>query len=177
MPPPGVPAVPVFPAGYGPQAADFTGWVTTPFTFCSTKVVFRAQRQAALALGANVFTIVPWDTILEDPYSGWNAGTSTWAPPAGCSGWYEITMTAFAANPANATTLLEAAVNLNGTLYQEMSAGWGVNGHAMGSCGSVILPLTGGFDALSWPIFTSTAVNTVPTAGQYPTVEIAWISA
>lgn len=175
-----VPPVPAIPAGYGPLPADFTTWVTDPFTFLATAPVFRAQRQAALAISGQ--TIVPLDTILEDPYGGWSAtstgsqAANSWLCPAGCSGWYDVTMTAFTNNPGTATDQVQANLYLNGTQIASASAGWGVNGHATGSSGSFPLPLLGGVDYLQMVIFSQVAVNTPTTTGQFPTMEIAWLT-
>lgn len=175
------PITPVFPAGYGPFAADFTTWVTSPMTFLATKVMFRAQLQGGQSLGAGN-TLAAYDTILEDPYGGWSAAGSgsqpanSWLAPAGCSGWYEVTLTSWTANPANSTTDLETVLFLDGSIYQECSGDWAVNGHAAGSCGSVPVPLLGGVDYVQGYIGTSTASSTPTTNGQWPSIEIVWIS-
>ena len=38
-------------------------------------------------------TTIGFDTVAEDPYSGWDSGTFLWTPPAGYSGWYQATLT------------------------------------------------------------------------------------
>ena len=85
-------------------------------------------------------------------------------------------MTAFTGNPGNSTTDLEAVLYLDGTIWQETSGDWAVNGHAAGSCGSVPVPLLGGFDYVQGYIATTTASTTPTTNGQYPSIEIAWLS-
>jgi hypothetical protein len=168
------PVTPVFPAGSGPLPADFDAWVQAPFTFLTSKVVFRAQLQGGMSLSAGE-NIVPYDTILEDPYSGWNSGTSQWTCPAGCSGWYGVTMTAWSNSAGINTDLIESVLYLNGSVYQECSGDWGVNGHATGSSGSVPISLYGGQDAISGSIFSSAAVGVPTTNGQYPSIEVCWL--
>lgn len=175
-----VPSVPAFPAGYAPVAADFTTWVTDPFTYLATPTVFRGQLQASKAV--STYTLMQLDTILEDPYGGWSATATgsqaaySWLTPAGCSGWYEITLTAFTANPGSTTDQLQALVYLNGSYYAQTSDSWGVNGGASGSSGVVPLPLLGGVDYVQMYIYSTASVNTPATAGQYPAMEIAWLT-
>lgn len=170
------PAAPNFIAGYGPQPSDFNGWVQAPFTFLTTKVMFRAAMGGAVSLSGGGFTLMNWDTILEDPYGGWNSGSGTWTCPPGCGGWYEVTMTAWSASAANTADIIEAVVYLNGTIYQQCSADWGVDGHATGTSGSVPVSLYGGQDAISAYIFSTASLNTPTATGQTPTFEVAWIS-
>jgi hypothetical protein len=85
-------------------------------------------------------------------------------------------MTGAGTSPGNSTTSIEVAVDVNGTLYQEMSSDWDVNGHVGLTSGSVPVPLHGGLDTISGFIWTPTAATTPVTAGQYPAMEICWIS-
>jgi hypothetical protein len=169
------PVAPDFIAGYAPVTTDFDNWIQAPFEFLTTKVVFRAQLEGGMSLvvGENQ---VFYDTVLEDPYSGWNSGTGEWECPAGCSGWYEVTLTSFTNSAGVTTGLIEAALALNGTGYQECSSDWAVDGHATGSSGSVPIALYGGQDAVAGYIYSSQAVGVPTTNGQYPTIEIVWIS-
>ena len=169
------PVVPAFPAGYGPLPADFNGWVQAPFQFLTTRVVFRAEYHGVTTLTGSLYNTVPYDTILEDPYSGWNASSHVWACPAGCSGLYEVSMTGLGASAGNATTAFEVALYLDGSLYYEASTDWAVNGHASGTCGTTVVSMIGGVDSVSGRIWTNTTVNTTGTAGQYPTIEIMWL--
>jgi hypothetical protein len=176
------PVAPAFIAGTGPVPATFNADVQAPFTFLTSKVAFRAQRQAAQALGGASFTLMQYDTVLEDPYGGWSATVTgsqpawSWLCPAGCSGWYEISMTAFTANPGTTSDLLVTTVYLDGSAYLQASAGWGADGHAAGSCGSVPVALYGGQDYIQGYTYTQAAVSTLATTGQYPTIEVTWIS-
>jgi hypothetical protein len=166
---------PVFPAGYGPLPADFDTWIQAPFTFLTSKVVFRAQLQGGMSLSAGENQVF-YDTILEDPYGGWNAGAGTWTCPTGCSGWYGVTMTAWSASATNGADLIEAVLYLNGSIYQETSGDWGVDGHATGTSGSVPVSLYGGQDAISGYIYSAAALGVPTTNGQYPTIEAVWLS-
>ena len=73
------------------------------------------------------------------------------------------------------TDLIESVLYLNGSVYQECSGDWGVNGHATGSSGSVPISLYGGQDAISGSIFSSAAVGVPTTNGQYPSIEVCWL--
>lgn len=176
------PPTPQIPAGYAPFQADFTTWVTTPLTFLSTKTMFRGQLQGTEALGALAFTKAQLDTVLEDPYGGWSA-TSTgsqaaysWLCPAGCSGWYEVTLTGLTASQGSTPSSCGAALWVDGAEYQQASLTPGVNGNTSGSSGALIVPLIGGSDYVSLYIYSFAAVNTPALAGRYPEMEIAWIS-
>jgi hypothetical protein len=169
-------AIPAIPAGCQPAAADFDAWVQAPLTFLTTRVVFRAEYHGTKSIPALTATLIPFDTILEDPYSGWNATTFAWTCPSGCSGWYEVTLTVFTTNPGATTDQLCPLVYASGTEYMQTAAVWGVDGHDTGSSGSVILPLEGTFDYVQGYAFSTVAVSTTATAGQYCTIEIAWIS-
>lgn len=174
-----VPAIPQIPAGWYPDQADFDAWVTTPFTFLSSKVMFRGQLQAAEALSG--WTLAKLDTVLEDPYSGWSASATadqaafSWLCPPGCSGWYEITLTGMT-NAQAGTSEVWTALYVDGVAYQVASGTLGDTGNTSGSSGSVPVPLLGGSDYVQMYIYSTSAVNTPATAGRYPTCEIAWIS-
>lgn len=170
------PVVPRFPAGKAPLPSDFNTWIQAPFTFLTTKVMFRAQYEGTLSLTGDAFTKIPYDTILEDPYDGWDATNHTWMAPTGCTGWYEVTMTAFADEFGTDHDTIQAVLYLDGALYAQPSGIWGAEGHSTGCCAQVDLPMTGGFDYISGYIFVSTTVDTTGETGQYPTIEVVWIS-
>jgi len=180
---PTAPPVPGIPAGYAPVPADFSLWVTQPFSFLASPTVLRAELHAATAWTAGSFTLAPMDTILEDPWGGWSAVLTgaqpafSWLCPAGCSGWYEVSMTAMSSNPGTATDQLQAVLFVDGANYAQASAGWGVNGHASGSCAQVQVPLLGGIDYLQMQVFSQAGTSNPATAGQYTTMDISWISA
>jgi len=178
------PEPPLFPAGYGPLPSDMDSWIQQPFQFLTTKVMFRAELQASQALTANANTLIHFGStagdILEDPYGGWSTTATSaqpawsWLCPAGCTGLYEVTMTAFTANPSGGATA--AVIFLDGTEYGYLAYNWGGDGQASGACGGGPFYLTGGIDYIQGYIGTVAAVNTTATAGQYPTLEIAWVS-
>lgn len=169
------PSVPVFPAGYGPLPADMNNWIQAPFTFLTSKVVFRAENHATTTLTGGTFVKIPFNTILEDPYSGWNATSHVWDCPDGCSGLYEVSMTAITSNPGNSTSVVLPIIYLNGAEYLEMGEDWLANGATSGSCGGAPVPLVGGVDNIGGYIYTTTTVTTENTAGQYTTMEITWL--
>jgi len=174
MPQP-VPAIPQVPAGWSPVVADFSAWVTNPFSFLAQPPVFRAELHAAQALTGGAYNLVNLDTVLEDPYSGWSASTHTWTCPAGCSGTYEATLSGFTANQATTTGQCAAVLALNGIVWQYGSDDWAVSGGDSGTSGSCPVPLVTG-DAVQLWLFSSASVSTPGTAGQYPSIELAWIS-
>jgi len=176
-----VPAVPQIPAGWYPDQADFDYWVTTPFSFLATPPVFRAQMQAA-GTAASGWRAIPFDTILEDPYGGWSATATSsqaaysWLCPAGCSGWYDVSVGGLSANQGGASDLIGAAVYLDGSLWQEAALVWADDGNTGGASGSIPVPLTGGSDYVQVYLYTTASVAYPATAGRYPYAEIAWQS-
>jgi hypothetical protein len=174
------PPVPQIPAGWGPVAADFETWITNPFTFLSTPPVFRGQLQGSESVpGAPGWTLAELDTILEDPYSGWSAAATgsqaaySWLCPAGCSGWYDVSITAHTGDEAGT---IAAGIYVDGSLYVQVSGNWTSGSTPAGSSGAVPVPLLGGSDYVQAYIYTSSSTSTPATAGQYPTMEIAWTS-
>jgi hypothetical protein len=171
------PFVPVFPAGYGPQATDFGTWWANNAGFLQNRVVFRAsQTTTATSLpDSGAVTTIGYDNVLEDPYSGWDSGTFLWTPPAGYSGWYQVTMTI-------RTVALSALVNLRASLagsytYQlTCLQGSSTDGGVSATYG---VYLTGGQDsagAAGQLLNSGSNVNTSLTAGQNSTLEICWLS-
>lgn len=175
------PSIPQIPAGYAPVQADLTAWVTTPFTFLATKAVFRGQLQGSDPLTGGTATLAKLDTIAEDPYGGWSATATasqaawSWLCPAGCSGWYEVTLAALTASQGVATSAVGAELHVDGSVYQQVSMSPGVNGNTSGSEGSALVPLIGGSDYVQLFIYSLESVNTPAVAGRYPSMEIAWI--
>jgi len=99
LPPPA--GGPVIPAGLYPHgsqlSADLNQLITNPILFTATGILARLrQASSAQTLSTSSATVIQFDTVDEDPYSGWSASaTSTqaawsWQPPAGCSGWYHV---------------------------------------------------------------------------------------
>jgi len=150
--------------------------VQIPFTFCSQKVMFRAEQHTAQTLTAASYTQVHFDTITEDPYGGWDGTNFWWLCPAGCEGWYEVTLVASAANVATNTAQVQAVLFLTGTKYVTMSADWGCNGSSSLAAGSATVYLAGGSDNIAGYVFSTTGTTTSSTAGQYCTMQAVWVS-
>jgi hypothetical protein len=171
------PIVPVFPAGYDPQQADFTTWWYDVASFLQNRVVARvSQTTTATTLpssGAN--TTIAYDTVAEDPYSGWNAAAHAWGPPAGYSGWYEVTITVrTAAVAAN----VDLYIGLGGTYTEKLASVLASAGGGGAECVFAVY-LTGGQDtvtAMAELLNSGSNVNTNLTAGQQSTMEIVWLS-
>jgi hypothetical protein len=182
-----VPQVPVFPAGYDPYSIDFDNWIQSPMAWWTTRVMFRAQLQAAQSFTGGAFTIVQFGStagdILEDPWEGWSDNfvlptgqpAHSWMCPLGCSGWYEVTMTAFTSNPGSGA-VIGTGISVDGTTRLQPSGSWGPDGQPGGSCGSSTVWLSAGEDYIQGEIWTTNSTSAPATAGQYPTLEICWIS-
>lgn len=110
-----VQSIPVFPAGWAPSDSDMTGWVTNPLSFCTSGVVFQAEQTATQSLTANTYSgnTITFDTVIEDPYSGWSPITDQWTAPQ--TGWYEMIATVGLAAAAGS---LGVAFIISGTRYE-----------------------------------------------------------
>jgi hypothetical protein len=178
MPQP-VPAVPQIPAGYGPLPADLALWVTDPFTYLATPATFRGQLQGSEGLAG--WTLAALDTVLEDPYGGWSATATgsqpahSWLCPAGCAGWFDATLSGFTGNQGSSSAQTATSLYLNGSLWQYGSDDWAVNGTDSGTSGAVQVPLLPG-DYVQLYVYSTVSVNTPGTAGQYPSIELSWVS-
>ena len=179
MPQP-APPVPQIPAGWSPVQADLDLWVTDSFSFLAQPANFRGQLQAAKTVSG--FTLMQLDTILEDPYGGWSATTTanqpafSWLCPAGGAGWYEATLSGFTASQGSGTTSqCSTALYLNGTVWQYGSDDWAPASAVAGSSGSVQVPLLPG-DYVQLYVLSSASVSTPATAGEYPALELNWVS-
>lgn len=180
MPQP-VPAVPGIPAGWSPVQADFDFWVTGPFSYLAQPAVLRVHRAAAQSLTGGVHNLLQYDTVDEDPYGGWSAVTTgsqpaySWLCPAGVSGQFEATVTAFTGNQGASTDVVVTILYLNGAQWSVASGDWAVNGGDSGSSGTVQVPLLPG-DYVQVYVFASASVSTPTTAGQLSALELAWVS-
>lgn len=176
------PVVPAFPAGYEPFPADFTAWVTTPFSFLASPPAFRGTLTTATAIGAGATVLAPINSVAEDPYNGWSATATgsqpahSWLCPPGCSGWYDVTLSGLTNASSSTTSVVKAVLALSGVQYAQVAAGWQPNGHSAGASGGCQVPMLGGIDYLQMYLFSGVAVNTPTTTGQLPTMELAWIS-
>ena len=171
------PAVPVFSAGYGPQASDFNSWWMQTASFLQNRVVFRAsQTTTATSLpDSGAATTIGFDDVLEDPYSGWDSGTYLWTPPAGYSGWYQATVLVRTADVAANVDLRPL---LAGTYAYQLSCVMGATFGA-GASGTYIVYLVGGQDTIGGAcqlLNSGAAVDTSLTAGQQSALELVFIS-
>ena len=99
------PFLPGYVAGSGYQEGDASTLITSPLGFGQQRTIFRASQLTTTTTlpsgspGTN--TRIPFDTILEDPYQGWNSGTSQWFAPF--TGWYHYIWTiSVGTSPADA---------------------------------------------------------------------------
>lgn len=171
-----VPGAPNFLAGYAPVPADFNGWVQAPFTFLTTKVVFRATLTTGITVTKNAYTQLPFNNIIEDPYSGWNSGTNSWQCPLGCSGWYEVTVTGWIVPMSGAA--VQPVAGLNGSAAWSLDSSWTDAGLNDGGSGAVLQSLIGGLDSIYGYLYLTASANgtTATTAGQQCAIEIVWVS-
>lgn len=173
------PQIPLFIAGAQPAPSDFNSWIQAPFAWLTSKVVFRAELSAATTWIQGANTLIPYNSILEDPFSGWNPGTFSWTPPAQGTGTYEVSITASAAAASDATTALRAVLYLNGSALYTMSTTQASQSQSCLTGGSAPLQLYGGQDSVSAYAFWNTTGgngSAVTTAGQRSTLEITWLS-
>jgi hypothetical protein len=172
------PTVPVFIAGYQPLQADFTGWWYDVLGFHQNRPVFRAEQATTTTTipgdGANF--PIGFDTVLEDPYDGWGLVTANaWSPPAGYSGWYQVTVTAYVHDLPSAGSV---RATIGGTYTQDLGTTAGPTSHYAGVEGQFVVYLIGGQDTV-WggvELFASSSGSTSDTAGQLSTMEILWLS-
>jgi hypothetical protein len=175
-----VPSVPFFPAGYRPQQADLNSWLHDPFAFLENRVVARVRQavtaQALPSSGAG--TVLEFDTVDEDPLGGWTPSAWSWGPPAGWSGWYEVTVTLYS------QPLAAGGAIRPGLVTPETSASVAVQypgaGNNGGACGASWFYLIGGQDSVQATgslLNASANVNTDIASGQQSGMEVTWISA
>jgi hypothetical protein len=170
-PPPGPVLIP---DGYAPLAADFTGWAINPLGFAATGICFRAQQQTPQSTGApGAFTPMQYDTVLEDPFTGWSAANFWWVPPY--DGWYEVLTGANIAATAGSPDI-EAALLLSG-VRTELAQVPTYSGN-MGACsGQGWVYAAGGVDTIQGVIFSSATTTTdCSAASRYPWMEISLAS-
>lgn len=170
------PLVPVFPAGYGPTPTDMDNWIQSTLGFQTTGILFRAEQHTAQSIAASTFTIVSYDTIVEDPYGGWsntstgNQAAHSWLAPF--TGFYEVTITGCI---ATITTILESAVLQDGSVLWELDLS-PVGTFFGGGCGHVVMSLDGGVDYIQGEIWSNVATSMQSTLGRYSSIEISYVS-
>jgi hypothetical protein len=173
----GPPTLPVFPAGYQSRQADFTGWWYDNAGFFQNKVVFRARETVtATTLPNAVVEAIGFDTIDEDPFSGWNSGTLSWGPPAGYSGWYQVCITLWTQAVTSGAAI---RVSLGGAFATDLATNQGPTGHGAGVEGQFTVYLIGGQDTikgLAELLNASASVNTSIAAGQQSSIDIMWLA-
>lgn len=172
------PVAPFFPAGYGPQPSDFDTWVQAPLAALTGKVVFRAERAGALSLSTNVSpgAVVPFDSILEDPYSGWSPGADAWTAP--WSGWYAVHFSASAGSVSGGELRPRIVLAASTNVQWEGSSSWTVTSGLTIACLEAPMVFIGGTDAVSFRIDCQASAGsfTVGTnAGQRCQAEVIWI--
>lgn len=168
--PPAPPAIPAFPAGYpGTTPSFFDGLVQLPLTFLANQIVFRAHDTTARTIGTS-FTTIPFNTVDEDPYSGWNSSSHQWLAPY--TGWYSVT---FTCSIATSAVSLRCAVGQSGTLTIE-GTGAELAGAVLGEgSAAAVLLLAGGIDFVNAQALVSSSTTTdVSSAGRYPSLEITY---
>ncbi len=165
------PSIPVFPAGYGPVASSFDGWVQDSLGFQTTGIVFRAEQTTNQSLSGGAENVIAFNTVLEDPYSGWSSGSSLWLAPY--TGWYEVTITATIA--AVSSTVAAQLQTPEGYFSLALTSQAGT--FFGGTSGYAVVPLVGGSDWVKASInpSVSTTTNNV-NVGRYTTMEISFVS-
>lgn len=161
------PAIPVF-AG-NPTTALMDGWIENTLGFQTTGILFRAERHASQSLSAG-YNVIQFDTILEDPYGGWNASTYEWVAPY--TGWYEVTLTC-TVGVAAVTLAATVATPLMQARSSQIATGSAYPGIATGE---FTVPLVGGISWAQGQTYVSAAATTNTTNGRYTTIEISFAS-
>jgi hypothetical protein len=171
--------VPSFAAGLGPQASDMNTWWYSTAGFMQNRVVARLSQsvsaQSLPSSGAN--TTIQFDTVIEDPYSGWQGSPSyAWEPPAGYSGWYQVTITI---RTVALPTLVDLFAGLGGTYSDKLVSIQGAQDVGAGASARFAVYLVGGQDtvtAVCELLNSGSNENTSITAGRQSTMEITWLS-
>ena len=171
------PAIPFFPAGYAPTPADFNAWVQAPLVFLTNKIVFRAALTTATTLPSGTALVIPYNDILEDPYSGWNATAHQWVCPGGYTGLYEVTVTASCLSTGGAPSL-QARAAINSQAYEYAVDTTFVPAAASGvASGAVPVQLYGGTDSVQGIAFMlGTQGTTDSVAGRQCELVVTWLA-
>jgi hypothetical protein len=166
------------PAGFRPLHNDLDTWVRDPFTFLMNRPAMIVGQSASQSIPSSTITTLQLNTVGEDPYGGWvttgSAPNYRWVCPA--SGWYWVTLNVWL-SAGTGNQLLDAILNINGTI-SELNTPWLVTFDAAGGvCGGQLAYLTTG-QYLQAQVFHSnaTALNTSVTFGQSSTFTATWRS-
>lgn len=172
------PVIPYFPAGFRPLNSDFDNWIQAPLAFLTSKVVFRAELSSALSLTSGANTLITFNSVLEDPFSGWNSSAHQWLCPAGYSGLYSVTLTiSCAANASGPVIQAIIGVNSAAQLYSVDKTQVPTATVPGLASGSQPVQLFGGSDSVQGYAHASLATGAVvTTAGQRCQLTIEWTS-
>jgi hypothetical protein len=179
LPPP--PGGPQFEAGSKPHGnlatQDLDILIQQPLAFLTAGIFARVHQATAQTLTDAADNVIHYDTVDEDPYSGWSGSPNwRWAVPAGCSGWYHVRVgCSLATVPAN--TELRPEVTVNG--INQFSLQDPVSPSApMLVTGSAYVYLFGGVDYVQGTVHLTAGSNepTSVTAGLQPMLELSWVS-
>lgn len=168
---------PQFTAGSAPRGnqatQDLDVLIQQPLAFCTAGIFARLRQTSTAQSLASGLNAVHFDTVDEDPYSGWNGTSWYWSPPVGCSGWYHVTITA--AVTYSSAVQMQAEVVINGTAQWTYQSTCPASPYLQ--CGSSFVYLFGGVDQLQAGIYSNgTGLTTDNTGGQQSTMQLAWIS-
>ncbi len=175
--PPQLPShLPVFPAGYG-FGNDFDSMINAPLRYCAAGVVFRALLVSGQAIPGSSGTALAFDTILEDPFSGWSpvaTGTqaaNSWQPPF--DGTYRVSVSIDAS--ATPVTVLVAGVRVTTAVFLPVASAQG-GGVTMGAGGTAMKQLAGGADYIRGYAWGSSGFTTAVGGGRETSMEITFES-
>lgn len=179
---------PVLPAGLSPHGdkltADLNAGITQPIQFLGTGIFARVrQASGTQTLTASATNVLNFDTVDEDPYAGWSA-TSTatqaahsWQPPAGCSGWYHVHVSA-SLGTVPADSVLRPVILVTGVAQFAVETAK-APGAPMLAPGSAYVYLLGGVDYVQGAAFFASGSGNEPTsiaAGFQSLMDISWES-
>lgn len=172
---------PVIPAGLSPHGnlltADLDNLIISPVKFCATGIFARMRQTISQSLTNNAENILSLDTVDEDPYGGWNAGSNYWTPPAGCSGWYQVVVFT-SAGTAGSDGVLRPVVILNGTPQYALEGPGPASTSVLAASGSAWVYLLGGSDQVQGAaLWAGTgSVSTSVTASFQSQLQVSWES-
>jgi hypothetical protein len=178
------PIVPLFQPGFGPQQGDFAALWPAAAGFAQQRVVARMIQQTTTTTLASAFatsTTIGYDTVLEDPYNGWNNSSHVWFAPTGYSGYYLVTAQVFTAASSTAgvglllnilcTNTNSAAFIITVTMLPTATVGCGE--------AAALIYLVGGQDGVYVTAQQQNATNTLATTsatfGQQSTLDVVWV--
>lgn len=108
-----VPALPAWVPGMPLSYEDMLTQVSDTYAFWQDKVIFRASQDSTPTTLTDTppAAVVIFDTVAEDPYSGYDISNGTWLAPV--SGWYQITAAVSCASVPSSNAILQAYVQTN----------------------------------------------------------------